>query len=247
KLRLIERSELSRGAFMNGIGAMTTDIVEKARSFTEDGIENKETDIPNPIDGGNLIETFRAYKSKDGKFTIYKTIGNRKMTEDEVRELVTKGSVGPLDGFRSKLGKPFSATLKLDENFALKFHFGDGQDSSDRKPENLAEAPVVAKCPRSAMGLCSCKDGVLVATDTAYVCRSDSSPEKKCSFRLGKNMLSHVITITELESLATTGKTPVIDDFVSKRTKKKFSAALALDQKGGISFEFAKKIRKGGQ
>ena len=244
KLRLIERSELSRGAFMNGIGAMTTDIVEKARSFTEDGIENKETDIPNPIDGGNLIETFRAYKSKDGKFTIYKTIGNRKMTEDEVRELVTKGSVGPLDGFRSKLGKPFSATLKLDENFALKFHFGDGQDSSDRKPENLAEAPVVAKCPRSAMGLCSCKDGV---TDTAYVCRSDSSPEKKCSFRLGKNMLSHVITITELESLATTGKTPVIDDFVSKRTKKKFSAALALDQKGGISFEFAKKIRKGGQ
>ena len=53
------------------------------------------------------------------------------------------------------------------------------------------------------------------------------------------------MTIAELESLATTGKKPVIDDFVSKRTKKKFSAALALDEKGGISFEFAKKIRKG--
>ena len=244
KLRLIERNELSRKDFMKGIDAMTTDIVEKARSFTEDDIENKETDIPNPIDGSNLVETFRAYKSKDGKFTIYKTIGNRKMSEEEIRELVTKGAVGPLDGFRSKLGKPFSATLKLDENFALKFHFGDNPDSGDRKPENLAEAPVVAKCPRSAMGLCSCKDGVLVATDTAYVCRSDSSPDKKCSFRLGKNMLSHVITIAELESLATLGKTPVIDDFVSKRTKKKFSAALALDQKGGISFEFTKKIRK---
>lgn len=244
KLRLIERNEMSRDAFMKGIDAMTVDIVEKARSFTEDGVENKETNIPNPIDGSNLIETFRAYKSKDGKFTIYKTIGNRKMSEDEVRELVTKGSVGPLDGFRSKLGKPFSATLKLDENFALKFHFGDTQDS-ERKPEDLANAPVVSKCPRSAMGLCSCKDGVLVATDTAYVCRSDSSPEKKCSFRLGKNMLSHIVTIAELESLATTGKTPVIDDFVSKRTKKKFSAALALDEKGGISFEFAKKMRKG--
>ncbi len=244
KLRLIERNEMSRDAFMKGIGAMTVDIVEKARSFTEDGVENKETNIPNPIDGSNLIETFRAYKSKDGKFTIYKTIGNRKMSEDEVRELVTKGSVGPLDGFRSKLGKPFSATLKLDENFALKFHFGDTQDS-EHKPEDLANAPVVSKCPRSAMGLCSCKDGVLVATDTAYVCRSDSSPEKKCSFRLGKNMLSHIVTIAELESLATTGKTPVIDDFVSKRTKKKFSAALALDEKGGISFEFAKKMRKG--
>lgn len=44
-------------------------------------------------------------------------------------------------------------------------------------------------------------------------------------------MLSHIVTIAELESLATTGKTPVIDDFVSKLHKKKFSAALALDEK----------------
>ena len=244
KLHLIERNELSRDAFMEGISSMTTEIVEKAKSFTEDGIENKETNIPNPIDGSNLVETFRAYKSQDGKFTIYKTIGNRKMSEDEVRELVTKGQVGPLDGFRSKLGKPFSATLKLDENFALKFYFGDNSDNGDRKPENLADAPVVCKCPRSAMGLCSCKDGVLVATESAFVCRSDSTEDKKCSFRLGKNMLSHTITVAELESLANTGKTPVIDDFVSKRTKKKFSASLVLDQKGGISFEFAKRIKK---
>lgn len=245
KLRLIERNQLSRETFMKGINAMTTDIVEKARSFTEDGIENKETDIPNPLDGSNLIETFRAYKSKDGKFTIYKTIGNRKMSEDEVRTLVTKGVVGPLEGFRSKLGKPFTATLKLDENFSLKFHFGDNPDAPERKPEDLTNAPVIGKCPRSAMGLCSCKDGELVATETAYVCRGDGKSEKKCSFRLGKNMLSHTITLAELESLATTGKTPVIDDFVSKRTKKKFSAALVLDKKGGISFEFTKKLRKG--
>ena len=241
KLRLIERKQLSRKEFMKGIDEMTTQIVDKARNFVEEDAESHEVDIPNPLDGSKLIETFRAYKSKDGKFIVYKTIGNRKISEDEVRELVTKGKVGPLEGFRSKLGRPYTATLKLDENYAVKFQFGDNPDGTERKPENLENAPVVGRCPRSAMGLCQCKTGELVETENAYICRHPKGEEKKCSFRLGKNMLSHAITHAEIESLINTGKTPVIEDFVSKRTKKKFSAALALDARGGISFEFAKK------
>ncbi len=241
KLRLIERKQLSRKEFMKGIDEMTTQIVDKARNFVEEDAESREVDIPNPIDGTKMIETFRAYKSQDGKFIVYKTIGNRKISEDEVRELVTKGKVGPLEGFRSKLGRPYTATLKLDENYAVKFQFGDNTDGAERKPENLENAPVVGRCPRSAMGLCQCKTGELVETENAYICRHPKGEEKKCSFRLGKNMLSHTITHAEIESLINTGKTPVIEDFVSKRTKKKFSAALALDARGGISFEFAKK------
>ncbi len=241
KLRLIERRQMSRKDFMKGICEMTTQIVEKARNFEEEEAESHEVDIPNPIDGTKLVETFRAYKSKDGKFIIYKTIGNRRISEDEVRELVTKGKVGPLEGFKSKMGRPYSATLKLDENFAVKFQFGDNPDGVERKPENLENATVIGRCPKSAMGLCSCKTGELVETETAYVCRCPKGEEKKCSFRLGKTMLSHKITRTELESLMNTGKTPVIEDFVSKRTKKKFSAALVLDKRGTISFEFTKR------
>lgn len=239
KLRLIERNKMSRKDFMEGIAGITKDIIEKARNFKEDSVETHQTDIPSPIDGTNLLETFRAYKSQDGKFTIYKTIGNRKISEEEVRELVTKKRVGPLDGFRSKLGRPYSAILKLDENFAVKFQFGDNDSNEPRRQENLDDAPVIGKCPRSAMGLCTCKDGELVATETAYVCRCKT--ERKCSFRLGKTMLSHVITMPELEGLINVGKTPMIDDFVSKRTNKKFSASLVLDPRGSISFEFAKK------
>lgn len=241
KLRLIERKQLSRKTFMDGICAMTTQIVDKARNFVEEEVESHEVDIPNPIDGSKLIETFRAYKSKDGKFIIYKTIGNRKISEAEVRELVTKGKVGPLEGFKSKMGRPYTATLKLDENFAVKFQFGDNPDGTERRPENLEDAPVVGKCPKSAMGLCKCKTGELVETETAYVCRCPKGEERKCSFRLGKTMLSHTITRAEIESLTNTGKTPVIEDFVSKRTKKKFSASLVLDARGSISFEFTKR------
>lgn len=241
KLRLIERKQLSRKTFMDGICAMTTQIVDKARNFVEEEVESHEVDIPNPIDGSKLIETFRAYKSKDGKFIIYKTIGNRKISEEEVRELVTKGKVGPLEGFKSKMGRPYTATLKLDENFAVKFQFGDNPDGTERRPENLEDAPVVGKCPKSAMGLCKCKTGELVETETAYVCRCPKGEERKCSFRLGKTMLSHTITRAEIESLTNSGKTPVIEDFVSKRTKKKFSASLVLDARGSISFEFTKR------
>ena len=241
KLRLIERKQLSRKTFMDGICAMTTQIVDKARNFVEEEVESHEVDIPNPIDGSKLIETFRAYKSKDGKFIIYKTIGNRKISEEEVRKLVTKGKVGPLEGFKSKMGRPYTATLKLDENFAVKFQFGDNPDGTERRPENLEDAPVVGKCPKSAMGLCKCKTGELVETETAYVCRCPKGEERKCSFRLGKTMLSHTITRAEIESLTNTGKTPVIEDFVSKRTKKKFSASLVLDARGSISFEFTKR------
>ena len=244
KLRLIERKQLSRKTFMDGICAMTTQIVDKARNFVEEEVESHEVDIPNPIDGSKLIETFRAYKSKDGKFIIYKTIGNRKISEEEVRELVTKGKVGPLEGFKSKMGRPYTATLKLDENFAVKFQFGDNPDGTERRPENLEDAPVVGKCPKSAMGLCKCKTGELVETETAYVCRCPKGEERKCSFRLGKTMLSHTITRAEIESLTNSGKTPVIEDFVSKRTKKKFSASLVLDARGSISFEFTKRTGK---
>lgn len=247
KLRLIERKQLSRKTFMDGICAMTTQIVDKARNFVEEEVESHEVDIPNPIDGSKLIETFRAYKSKDGKFIIYKTIGNRKISEEEVRELVTKGKVGPLEGFKSKMGRPYTATLKLDENFAVKFQFGDNPDGTERRPENLEDAPVVGKCPKSAMGLCKCKTGELVETETAYVCRCPKGEERKCSFRLGKTMLSHTITRAEIESLTNTGKTPVIEDFVSKRTKKKFSASLVLDARGSISFEFTKRTGRAEQ
>ena len=145
KLRLIERRQLSRKDFMEGIGVMTTQIVDKARNFVEEDVETHEVDIPNPIDGTNLIETFRAYKSKDGKFIIYKTIGNRKISEDEVRELVTKGKVGPLEGFKSKMGRPYTATLKLDENNAVKFPVRRQSRRGGRKPENL-ETHLIGKC-----------------------------------------------------------------------------------------------------
>jgi len=77
------------------------------------------------------METLRGYKSKDGELMIYKVIGNRKMAESEVKDLLTLGQIGPLDGFRSKKGKPFSAVLKYNkEEKKAEFVFDGQRDAS---------------------------------------------------------------------------------------------------------------------
>ncbi len=239
KLRQIEKNELSRKEFMGGIENLTGDIVSKAKNFKEENLETHESDLKSPIDGSNLLENFRSYKSKDGQFTIYKTIGNRQMTPEEIKELLEKRSLGPLDGFKSKMNKPYSARLYLDQNKSVKFDFGNSAQESSKI--DISQAPVVADCPMCAMKLCKCEGAKLVDTGMSYVCRCDNAKDKKCDFRLSKTMLAHKITLEEINSLCTTGKTPLIEDFVSNKTKKKFSATLVLDSKRGIAFEFAKR------
>jgi DNA topoisomerase-3 len=48
----------------------------------------------------------------------------------EIETLLRDGRVGPLEGFRSKMGRKFSATVKLSEDFKPEFDFGhNGMDA----------------------------------------------------------------------------------------------------------------------
>ena len=246
KLRQIEKKELTRKEFMAGISSMATNIVESAKAFNESDASTKETNIVSPSDGEKMLESFRSFRSKDGKIVIYKTMGNRKMSEEEVSELLANKIIGPLDGFKSKMGKPYSAFLKLDEEFKVKFQFGtangeNGEGSSGVSEEDLANAKVVADCPKSKHGPCNCGGGKLLETSSFYICSNSANKEKPCTFKIWRNMLSHAIKPEEVASLAENGRTPLIDDFVSKRTGKKFSAYLVLKDNGDIGFEFEKK------
>jgi len=110
------------------------------KKFEEDDSVARETDILSPTDGKPLRETLRGYKSQDGEFMIYKVIGGRKMEESEVRELVEKGVVGPLDGFISaKTRATFAAALKLVKDgesgkWKAEYDFGDKVDLGAVEP-----------------------------------------------------------------------------------------------------------------
>src|SRR5207237_10781445 len=64
---------------------------------------------------------------------IWKTMAGRLFETGEVEQLLTQGRVGPLEGFRSKIGRPFNATVKLSEDFKQEFDFGEGANGAPEK------------------------------------------------------------------------------------------------------------------
>lgn len=65
---------------------------------------------------------------------------------------------------------------------------------------------------------------------------------KICGFKRFFTVSKKTLTLKQLETLATTGKTPVIKGFMSQKTGKPFDAALVLKDKatGTLAFDFPK-------
>lgn len=246
RLRQVEQGKLSREQFMEGILNLTRKIVDSARGYEEKAESLKESSIVSPSDGQPMLESMRAYKSRDGLVTLYKTIGNRQFSEAELSDLVQKGEIGPLDGFRSKVGKPYSATIKLDADFKPKFVFangngnGNGSDSDEANgngsPVDLTSCPVVGTSP---------VDGTPVyETPQAFICETQHKGGK--GFRLGRTMLGKTLPREQVAKLLKDGATEVIQGFRSKKTGRLFSASLHVDKSGKISFQFPPREKKAG-
>jgi DNA topoisomerase-3 len=236
KLRQMEHGQLQREAFMKEIISYTRDIVAKARKLAED---TKNQDFPDlavacPACGADkLRQTDATYECRnpDCKFKAKKHIAGRLLTEDEAKELFTKGFVGPLTGFKSKFNKPFDAALKMDDKFKVNFFFEN--DDRDNTPELTEE---------HFIGDVAMQDGrtvKLFETEKAYHIPDIVTKKEPNGIRIGKSILHHDITVEQVKKMLTTGKTDVIKGFVSNRTKRKFDAHLTFDPKDGkIGFDF---------
>jgi DNA topoisomerase-3 len=240
QLRKIEEGKLTRDKFMAGIAKLTRQIVERTRDFDETKVATSETDIIYPGDGKPLLETFRTFRSQDGKLAIYKVIGNRKIAPAEVRELLANRKIGPIDGFRSKKGRPFSAILRLDEENKVKFVFENSGfgDNADGTPMDLTQFEIIGKCP---------VDGAPVhETPSGYVCANYSRGEgAKCGFRVSRVLLGATVPREQFQKLLENKKTDLIKGFKSKRTGRFFEAFLVLKDEGKIGFEFLPRKPKG--
>ena len=145
--------------------------------------------------------------------------------------MLSKGAVGPLEGFRSKMGRPFSAIVKLGEDFKQGFDFGEGSNGA---------AVTIDPAKHEALGLCPiCQKGQVYVLDNAYACEHAVSAEKTCTFRVSKVILQREIPKEQVQKLIATGKTDLLPKFISKKGRA-FSAHLKLDN-GKVGFEFAEK------
>jgi DNA topoisomerase-3 len=72
----------------------------------------------------------------------------------------------------------------------------------------------------------------------AYVCERAVGASKTCDFRSGRVILQQTIQPEQMRKLLAEGRTDLLRDFVSNRTRRKFAARLVRKPDGTTGFEF---------
>jgi len=239
RLREIEHRKLTRDAFMRDIRELTNDIVGKAKHFHPDEhMPDSEPFGQCPKCGAPIIERFKSFTctNEECDFTIWKTIAGRLLSREEFETLVRDKHVGPLDGFRSRKGKRFHALLKLSDDFKAEFDFGsNGQENGAAQPVDFSSQEPLGKCPKCG--------GRVFELGMSYICENSVGPEKTCDFRSGKVILQRPIDRDQVKKLLATGKTDLLERFISRKGRP-FKAFLVLTDKKDVGFEFEKRQPK---
>jgi DNA topoisomerase III len=231
KLAQMEHGKLKREKFMAEIVKMTQHIVGQAKNYELDTIPGDfgKLAVPCPKCGGEIHENYKKFQCQSCDFGFWKILAGRQLEPSEADELIAKREIGPLDGFRSKIGRAFSANLVLNDEFTIEFSWGDQSgDEGDEGPDFSGQETLGA-CPK-------CGSGVFESPN-AYICEKAVGANKTCDFRSGRIILKRPIEREQMQKLLSTGKTDLLQKFVSKKGRP-FSAYLVRQSDGKIGFEF---------
>lgn len=249
KLSQMEKGQLSREAFMQEIAAMTERMVKKAKEYDRDTIPGDYATLESPCPncGGVVKENYRRYAcvGKPGGegcgFSFGKSPAGRTFETAEAEQLLRDKKIGPLEGFRSKAGWPFTSeiVIKYDDeahNYKLEFDFGDDK--------NAEESGELVEFEDASLGACPICGSEVHEHGSNYVCSkavpTAAQPTPSCTFKSGKIILQQPVEREQMTKLLETGKTDLLDKFVSMRTRRNFKAHLAWDKEAGkVNFEFA--------
>ncbi len=231
KLNQILKGNLTRDQFMEEIRELTQHITSQVTQF--DTIEIKKEAPFEPIDGIKYFDSPTAYISEDKKKSIRKILGGRVMSTDEIVTLLKGDTLGPFSDFRSKKGKPFTASVRY-VNGKIDFLFANSTDDLDI--EAIKNSPV--------LGISPVDNTPVFATPTGYMSESALDKDEKKGLKISKIILSREIEPEHIKQMLTKGKTELIKGFISKK-RRPFDAYLLLEKNGKISFDFPpRKARK---
>jgi DNA topoisomerase-3 len=236
KLRQIEQGKLKREAFMAKIADMTKHIVEQAKNHRGKTISGDfaTLKVPCPKCGGVIQETYKKFQCQQCDFALWKILAGRQFEIEEMETLISKGEIGPLQGFRSKMGRLFNAIIKLTDTFEMKFEFGSN-DMEEADAIDFSNQHPLGKCPK-------CSNSVY-EHGSYYVCEKAVGATHTCDFKTGKIILSRAIEQEQIVKLLQTRKTDLLTKFISKKGRP-FSAYLVIGKEGKIEFEFEQKASK---
>ena len=224
----------SRDEFMGEIAEMTRQIVDRARQYEHDTIPGDfgSLSAPCPKCGGEVHERYRNYQCENCDVSLPKILAGRLLSAEETEKLIEDGQIGPLQGFRSRQGRPFAAVLKLSPEYRIAFDFGNEPRNGDGEAEAGADftgQEPLGQCPRCA--------GRVFELPMRYVCENAVGDARMCEFSSGRIILRQEVAREQMVKLLTEGKTDLLPGFVSSRTGRSFKAFLVM-QEGKVGFEF---------
>ena len=223
KLNQILKGEFTRDKFMSEIRSMTSHIIDQVRNFEGDEVR-LETSF-SPVNNIRIFDSPTAYISEDQKINIRKILGGRMLSEAEVVALLRGETIGPFSDFRSKKGKPFTASVRLVDN-KIEFLFADSNADLDIDAIKL----------ENPLGLSPIDGSKVFSTPMAYMSESALDGGEK-GLRISRIILSKEISEENIRQLLSKGRTELIEGFISKK-KRPFDAYLVLAKNGKVSFEF---------
>ena len=202
------------------------------RQLAQNSAKRRRITVLREREGEGWKETFKV-----GRMMCQKTI-----TREQAIQLVTQGKTELIEKFTSKKGRPFDAFL-VRQGGRITWEF------PPRKPregaaKNGKHAPRKAKPPvdlTNALKLSESKlhHGDLYQTEDSFVvAKPEPNGSPRVVFQLKRNLCGKEISAEDAERLVETGKTGLIEGFVSKRGSN-FSAYLTLSKdKKKAEFEF---------
>ena len=178
----------------------------------------KLKDVKCPLCGGDMVKTpfgygCANYKKDDPESCRFSVgqIAGVKLKEAQVKELLTNGKTGVIEGFIAKTGMKFDAPLKLTKEGQITFDF----------PEKPKPVETTVKCPKCG--------GLLKKSQWYYEC--------DCGFRLGHTVAKVPLSEEIIKELLETGKTKEkVTGFTSKAGNV-FDSCLKYEDER-ISFDF---------
>ncbi len=231
KLKEMEQGRLGRDEFMNHIMDRTREMVERIKTgeFADPDFGTLQT--PCPRCGAKIHEGYKHFTCEKCDYKLWKVVASRQWETSEIDELLSKRQIGPLQGFRSKMGRPFAAMIKLKDDHMPEFDFGQSDADADGEEVDFSTQETLGACPK-----CGAR---VFEHGMAYVCEKAVGAAKTCDFRSGKIILQQEVARGDMQKLLATGKTDLLKGFISNKTRRKFSAYLVRDPATGkVGFEF---------
>jgi DNA topoisomerase-3 len=237
KLKEMEQGRLSRDEFMSNIADRTRVMVERIKTgeFADPDFGTLKT--PCPRCGAKIHEGYKHFTCENCDYKLWKVVASRQWETSEMDELLSRRVIGPLQGFRSKMGRAFAAMIKLKDDHMPEFDFGQSDADANAEEVDFSTQETLGACPKCASRV--------FEHGMSYVCEKSVGAGRTCDFRSGKIILQQEIGRADMQKLLTTGRTDLLKGFISNKTRRKFSAFLVRDPKTGkVGFEFEPRAPK---